>query len=126
MAGAAGAALKAVDAFVESLKAGEPGDRSPLHNAARHLGYANRTAGAAVLDVDLRLEGMSIVRDNLFTGQKLRLSGIALLWYRLHAPDGSVRFARTLRRMSPPVEVDLRGDGGQALFADETAPAPPR
>jgi hypothetical protein len=126
VAGAAGAALKAVDAFVESLRAGEPGERSPLHNAARYLGYANRTAGAAVLDVDLRLEGMSIVGDNLFTGQKLRLSGIALLWYRLHAPDGSVRFARTLRRMAPPVEVDLRGDGGQALFADETAPAPAR
>lgn len=123
VAGAAGAALKAVDAFIESLKAGEPGERSPLYNAARYLGYANRTAGASVLDVDLRLEGLSIVRDSLFTGQKLRLSGVALLWYRLHAPDGSLRLARTLRRMAPPVEVDLRGDGGQALFADEAAPA---
>ncbi|MEW6372604.1 MAG: hypothetical protein AB1584_16840 [Pseudomonadota bacterium] len=123
VAGAAGAALKAVDAFIESLKAGEPGERSPLYNAARYLGYANRTAGAPVLDVDLRLEGLSIVRDSLFTGQKLRLSGVALLWYRLHAPDGGLRLARTLRRMAPPVEVDLRGDGGQALFAEEAAPA---
>ena len=115
VAGAAGAALKAVDAFIESLKAGEPGERSPLYNAARHLGYANRTAGAPVLDVDLRLEGMSIVRDSLLTGQKLRLSGVALLWYRLHAPDGSLRLARTVRKMAPPVEVDLRGDeaGGE-------------
>lgn len=121
VAGAAGAALKAVDAFIESLKAGEPGERSPLHLAARYLGYANRTAGALVLDVDLRLEGMSLVRDGPFTGQKLRLSGIALLWYRLHAPDGSLRLARTLRKMAPPVEVDLRGDGGQSLFSDEMA-----
>lgn len=115
VAASAGAALKAVDVFIDSLKAGEPGERSPLYNAARHLGYASRTAGAAVLDVDLRLEGLSIVRDNLLGGQKLRLSGIALLWYRLHAPDGSVRMARTLRRMAPPVEVDLRGNavGGE-------------
>lgn len=121
VAGAAGAALKAVDAFIESLKAGETGERSPLYLAARYLGYAQRTAGAAVLDVDLRLEGMSLVRDGPFTGQKLRLSGVALLWYRLHAPDGSLRLARTLRKMAPPVEVDLRGDGGQSLFSDEMA-----
>ena len=115
-AGAAGATLKALDAFIESLRAGEPGDRSPLSNAARYLGYANRTAGASVLDVDLRLEGLSIVRDSLLTGQKLRLSGVALLWYRLHAPDGSLRLARTLRRMAPPVEVDLRGDEAEGEF----------
>ncbi len=103
--------LKTVDAFVESLKAGEAGDKSPLLNAARYLGYAQRTSGLRVLDLDLRLEGMTIVKDNLFTGQKLRLSGVAFLWYRLHEPDGTVRVAKTVRRMARPVEVDLRGDG---------------
>ncbi|MGJ9418204.1 hypothetical protein ACHAC9_10605 [Massilia sp. CMS3.1] len=110
VAGAAGAVLKAVDAFIESLRAGETGDKSPLTNAARYLGYAQRTEGAPVLDFDLRLEGMSIVKDKLFSGQKLRLSAIALLWYRLHAPDGSLRQARTVRRMAEPVEVELRGE----------------
>lgn len=110
VATAAGAVLKAVDAFIESLRAGESGDKSPLTNAARYLGYAQRTEGAPVLDFDLRLEGMSIVKDNLFSGQKLRLSAIALLWYRVHAPDGSLRFARTVRKMAQPVEVDLRGE----------------
>lgn len=105
------ALLKTVDAFVDSLKAGEAGDKSPLFNAARYLGYAGRTEGLRVLDVDLRLEGMSIVKDNLFTGQKLRLSGVAFLWYRLHEPDGTVRLAKALRRMTRPVEVDLRGEG---------------
>lgn len=103
--------LKTVDAFVESLKAGEAGDKSPLFNAARYLGYAQRTSGLRVLDLDLRLEGMTIVKDNLFTGQKLRLSGVAFLWYRLHEPDGTVRVAKTVRRMARPVEVDLRGEG---------------
>jgi 2-hydroxychromene-2-carboxylate isomerase len=118
VATAAGAVLKAVDAFIESLRAGESGDRSPLANAARYLGYAQRTEGAPVLDFDLRLEGMSIVKDNLFTGQKLRLSAIGLLWYRVHAADGSLRLARTARKMAEPVEVDLRGEMVGGKFWD--------
>ncbi|MFC5509618.1 hypothetical protein ACFPOU_00570 [Massilia jejuensis] len=109
VAAAAGAVLKAVDAFTDALRAGETGDGSALTNAARYLGYAQRTEGAPVLDFDLRLEGMSIVQDKLFSGQKLRLSAIALLWYRVHGADGSLRLARTARRMAEPVEVDLRG-----------------
>ena len=109
LATSAGAILKAVDTFIDSLRAGDSGDRSPLTNAARYLGYAQRTEGAPVLDFDLRLEGMSLVKDSLFGGQKLRLSAVALLWYRVHAPDGSLRLAKTVRRMAQPIEVDLRG-----------------
>lgn len=109
LANSAGAVLKTVDSFIESLRSGETGERSPLYNAARHLGYAARIEGALALDFDLRLEGMSIVRDNLFSGQRLSLSGVALLWYRVHAPDGSLVLARTLRRVSMPLELDLRG-----------------
>lgn len=118
VAGAAGAALRTVDDFVESLRAGETGERSPLYNAARYLAYAARIEGAQVLDFDLRLEGMSIVKDGLFSGQKLRLSAVALLWYRVHAPDGSLRLARTARRMLRPIEVDLRGAEAQGRFWD--------
>lgn len=116
VASAAGAVLKAVDTFIDSLRAGESGDKSPLANAARYLGYAQRTEGAALLDFDLRLEGMSVVKDNLFTGQKLRLSAIALLWYRVHGADGSLKLARTTRKMAPPLEVDLRGDMASGAF----------
>ena len=116
MAQAALAQLKAVDAFVESLRAGDASDRSPLFNTARHLAYAERTAGSLVLDVDLRLEGMSIVKDKLFTGQQLRLSGVAFLWYRLHEPDGRLLAADVLRRITRPVEVDLRGSGAPDGF----------
>ncbi|WP_200883016.1 hypothetical protein [Massilia sp. BSC265] len=116
VAQAALAQLKVVDAFVDSLKAGEASDRSPLFNAARYLGYSERTAGSLVLDADLRLEGMSIVKQNLFSGQHLRLSGVAFLWYRLHEPDGRLLAAEVLRRISRPVEVDLRGEGAPDSF----------
>ena len=109
VAQAAQAQLKVVDAFVESLRAGEASEKSPLFNAARYLGYGERTAGALLLDVELRLEGLSIVRENLFSGQQLRLSGVAILWYRLHEPDGRLLRAEVLRRISRPVEVDLKG-----------------
>jgi hypothetical protein len=116
----AGALLKSVDAFIDSLRAGETGDRSPLYNAARYLGYAARTEGMLVLDVDLRLEGMTIVKDGLFTGQKLRLSSVAFLWYRVHEPDGTLRMADAVRRVTRPVEVDLRGDAVDGEFWGDT------
>jgi hypothetical protein len=116
VAQAALAQLKLVDAFVDSLKAGEASEKSPLFNAARYLGYSERTAGSLVLDIDLRLEGMSIVKEHLFTGQDLRLSGAAFLWYRLHEPDGRLLAAETLRRISRPIEVDLRGSGAPDSF----------
>jgi hypothetical protein len=116
LATGAGALLKTADAFIDSLKAGEASDRSPLFNAARYLGYAARTEGMLVLDFDLRLEGMTIVKDGLFTGQKLRLSGVAFLWYRVHEPDGTLRIADAVRRITRPVEVDLRGDEADGEF----------
>lgn len=116
VASAAGAALKTVDSFTDSLKAGEASDKSPLFNAARYLGYAGRTANALVLDFDLRLGGMSIVKDNLFTGQHLRLSGVAFLWYRLYEPNGALRAADTVRRITAPVDVDLRGTDAGGEF----------
>ena len=112
---AAAALLKTLDAFIDSLKAGDASDKSPLFNTARYLGYANRTAHAYVLDFHLRLEGMTLIHDRWFTGQRLRLSGVAFLWYRVHDPDGTLRLARALRKMTAPIDVDLRGrdvDGG--------------
>lgn len=106
---AAKAQLKAVDTFTEGLRAGEASDKSPLFTAARYLGQAERSAGALVLDVDLRLEGLSQVRGNLFTGERLSVSGVAFLWYRLHEPDGRLLRADALRRISRPIDVQLRG-----------------
>ncbi|NNG22675.1 hypothetical protein HGB41_06620 [Massilia sp. ML15P13] len=116
VAQAALAQLKVVDTFVDSLKAGEASEKSPLFNAARYLGYSERTAGSLVLDADLRLEGLAIVKENLFTGQHLRLSGVAFLWYRLHEADGRLLRAEALRRITRPVEVDLRGTGAPDTF----------
>jgi hypothetical protein len=119
VANAGAAVLKTVDTFLDSLKAGDASDRSPLFNAARYLGYANRTAGALVLDFDLRLEGLTIVKDGLFSGQRLRLSGVAFLWYRVYEPNGTLRMADAVRRITEPVEVDLRGrDAGGEFWGN--------
>jgi hypothetical protein len=105
---AAGALLKTVDAFIESLKAGEANDKSPLFNAARYLAYAARVKDALVLDIDIRLDGVTLAHNRLFTGEKVRVAGAAILSYRLHAPDGTLLQADALRRMTDPVELDLR------------------
>jgi hypothetical protein len=108
-AGNAGALLKTADAFIDSLKAGEVGDKSPLFNAARFLAYAARTQDALLLDIDLRLDGVTLAKAGLFTGERVRVAGAAILWYRLHAPDGTLLQADALRRVTDPVELDLRG-----------------
>lgn len=59
---------------------------------------------------------MTIVKDNLFTGQRLRLAGVAFLWYPLHEPNGGLRLADTVRRITAPVEVDLRGTAADGAF----------
>ncbi len=110
VAAAAAGVLKTVDSFTESLRIGEAGQASPLFNAGRYLAYGERAQGALVLDFELRLEGMAIVRQTLFGGQRLRLSGVAFLWYRLHEANGALRLANTVRRITPPIEVDLRGE----------------
>jgi hypothetical protein len=126
MAAAATVQLKAVDSFIDSLRAGEASDKSPLFTTARYLGQAERSSGALVLDVDLRLEGLAVQRDHLFTGERLALSGVAFFWYRLHEPDGRLVRADALRRISPPVRVDLRGVPGDDGFWDEPGVKPPR
>lgn len=122
VASAAVTVLKTVDAFVESLKAGEASDKSPLFNAGRYLAYGERARSALELDFNLRLEGMTVMKQNMFTGQHLRLSGVALLWYRIYETNGTLRAANALRKISAPVEVDLRGEAAGAGFWD----TPPR
>jgi len=104
----AGAMLKTVDAFIDSLKAGDATDKSPLFNAVRFLAYAARTRDALLLDIDLRLDGVTITRNRLFTGETVHVAGAAILWYRLHAPDGTLLQADALRRITAPVALDLR------------------
>jgi hypothetical protein len=104
----AGALLKTVDAFIDSLRAGEATDKSPLFNAVRFLAYAARTRDALLLDIDLRLDGVTIAKNGLFTGEKVHVAGAAILSYRLHAPDGTLLQADALRRMTDPVALDLR------------------
>lgn len=118
VASAAVAVLKTVDAFVDSLKVGEASDKSPLFNAGRYLAYGERARGALVLDFDLRLEGMTVMKQNMFTGQHLRLSGVALLWYRIYETNGTLRAANSMRKISSPVEVDLRGKNAGGEFWD--------
>ncbi len=107
---------KQVDGFLAIIKPSEVNDKSPLPTAARYLALAKRIANADVLDLDIKLEGLSIVKENLFTGQRLKLSGTAILWYRVHDLGGGLLKAGVLRRMAKPIHVDLRGDDPKDEF----------
>jgi hypothetical protein len=107
---------KQVDGFLAIIKPSEVNDNSPLPTAAKYLALANNIENADILDFDIKLEGLSIVKENIFTGQRLKLSGTVVLWYRLHCVDGTLYKAGVLRRMAKPIHVDLRGEDPKDEF----------
>lgn len=80
MAKAALVQLNNVDASVASLKTGKANVRRPLFIAARYLEYGKRCDESKVLDFDLRLQGLSVLKDGLFSRRRLRLTEVAFLW----------------------------------------------
>lgn len=107
---------KLVDGFIAILKPNDLTDKSPLQVAAKFLALSKRTADSNVLDIDIKLEGLTIIKENIFTGQKLRLSATAITWYRLHERAGKIVKAGVWREMAKPVQVDLRGDDAGNAF----------
>lgn len=110
------AVVKQVDGFLAIIKPSDVNDKSLLPTAAKYLAQSKRIADANVLDFDIRLEGLSIVKENIFTGQKLRLSATAILWYRVHEINGALVKAGVVRQMAKPIQVDLRGDDPKDEF----------
>ena len=107
---------KLVDGFIAVLKPGDISDKSPLPVAAKFLALSKRTASSNVLDIDLKLEGLTIIKEDIFTGQKLRLSATAITWYRLHEKAVNILKAGVWREIAKPVQVDLRGDDAGSTF----------
>lgn len=107
---------KLVDGFIAVLKPNDLSDKSTLPLAAKYLSLSKQAATSSVFDVELKLEGITISKENIFTGQKLRLSATAIVWYRLHNRDGKVAKAGVLREMAKPIQIDLRGEDADSTF----------
>lgn len=107
---------KLVDGFIVVLKPNELSDKSPLSVAAKYLTLSKRAANSKVFDIDFKLEGLTIIKENIFTGQKLRLSATAITWYRLHERTGQIVKGGVWREIAKPVQVDLRGDAAANTF----------
>lgn len=107
---------KLVNGFITVLKPNDLSDKSTLPVAAKYLALSKRAATSSVFDIDLKLEGLTITKENIFTGQKLRLSATAIAWYRLHDRDGKVAKAGVWREMAKPIQVDLRGEDADSAF----------
>jgi len=110
---------KLVDGFIAVLKPNEISDKSPLPIAAKYLALSKRTANSNIFSIDFKLEGITIIKENIFTGQKLRLSATAITWYRLHEKAGKIIKAGVLREMAKPIQVDLRGENANNEFWSE-------
>ncbi len=99
-----------VNEFISIIKPYETSDKSPLPIAAKYLTLSNRSLNSYILDIDVKLEGLTILKKNIFTGQKLRLSATAITWYRLYDKSGKIIKAGVSREMAKPVKVNLCGN----------------
>jgi len=107
---------KLVDDFITAIKPNEMSDKSPLPIAAKYLTLSKAAANSYIIDIDIKLEGLSIIKENLFTGQQLRLSATAITWYRLYNKTGKILKADVFREMAKPIQVDLRGENANNDF----------
>ena len=110
------AVAKLVDNFIAVLKTNDISDKSPLFIASKYLSLSSKIENSQVLDIDLKLEGLSIIKENLFTGQKLRLSATAICSYRLYDLKGKILKAGVIRKIAKPVQMDLCGDDAGSEF----------
>jgi len=107
---------KLVDGFITVIKPNDITDKSPLFVAAKFLTLSKTIAGSDVLDIEMKLEGLSIIKENIFTGQNLRLSATGIVWYRIQDITGSLKKSGVMRKLAKPIQVDLRGDDANEKF----------
>jgi len=102
--------IKQTDAFLQGLKASDPAGSGPLLAAARFLGLADLTGDPAVkvLDIDVKAEGVTVLKDGLFTGQRLRITGAAIISYRLMNKSGRIERAQVIPVRADFVQLELR------------------
>lgn len=110
------AVSKLVDAFIVTMRTNETSDKSPIPIAAKYLTLSKRTQDSYVYDIDIKLEGLSILKENIFTGQHLKLSATAIVWYRLHDKSGKILNAGVLRGIERPIKINLRGEEAGGPF----------
>lgn len=101
--------LTQTEGFLTALKPFETSAASPLMSALKYKALSERISRHHVLEVKYLTEGLSVTRENMFTGQKLYLSATSVLWYRVMDREGNVKLADVQRRIVTPMFLDVKG-----------------
>lgn len=99
---------KEVEAFIGRLKTGSQDQSNPitlLAKAAR-LESVLRDGGNVLYMEVIRAGGNSRIRRNLFTGNKLRHNGAAIVNYMLFDSDGAIKLSNTLSLYSGYIKLE--------------------
>lgn len=104
------------EGFLSALKPFDSSETSPLMNALKLEALNKRIAGHNVMELKFLLEGLSVTRDNMFTGQKLYLSATSVFWYRVMNRQGEVLLTDVQRRVVTPMFFDVKGKNPKDEF----------
>ena len=107
---------KLVDDFITAIKPNELNDKSPLPILAKYLSLSRRTVNSNIMDLNIKLEGLSIIKENIFTGQKLYLSATGIVWYSIQDRSGNFIKGGVIRKIAQPVSLKLKGKEVSAAF----------
>ena len=113
---------KVVDEFVSQIKPHAITADSPLVTMSKFLTLSENAKDSKIIDIDVKLEGLSIIKENIFTGQKLRLSAVGIVQYRLYDSNGKLIKAGIIRNLHEPVQIDLRGNNPDKEFWNKQYP----
>lgn len=104
------------DGFLTALAPFESNATSPLMTALKLEALNKRISGHHVMELKFLMEGLSVTRDNMFTGQKLYLSATSIFWYRILDRQGNVQLADVQRRIVTPMFFDVKGKNPKDAF----------
>lgn len=99
-----------VDQFIKSVKIDDFSEKAPLVVAANFLKIDSefKDKNPYLIDLDVKLDGLTILKSNIFTGKSLRLSGAMIVSYRVHEINGKLVNSDILRVMAEPLKLNLR------------------
>lgn len=97
-----------VDEFIKKLKPEDLSNTSPMSIAASFLQLDELSKTSDILDVDVKIDAMTILKSNIFTGQSVRVSTSSIIMYRLLNHDGKLLKTDTITQITKPIKINLR------------------
>lgn len=112
------AAVAAAGRFIEALVPDSLESNAPLFVVAQHLRYVEELRGVQqLLDIEVKLDGLSIVKNRWLLGQRLSFTGAVVVNFRLfNRESGKLEKSGVIYGLGQPRGIELHGEAPSEDF----------